>query len=157
MSARTAGYLLATAVLIGGLGSAAPASAHTPGQSTAAGITTISAGRVGAMVAALTGLASVGIGALVLARCTGRINTGNRRLAAIVTLATGPTGRQRNRAIMVVTAALCALALAGLVAGASDGSLGTGNGFGGALFAMVLALIGLTLGGLTLARTRRTG
>ena len=39
----------------------------------------------------------------------------------------------------------------------SPGGIGTGNGLGGAIVAMVVGLIGMVLGGLALARSRRTG
>src|SRR6266498_3718365 len=45
----------------------------------------------------------------------------------------------------------------GLVVATSPGGIGTGNGLGGAIVAMVVELIGMVLGGLALARSRRTG
>jgi hypothetical protein len=39
----------------------------------------------------------------------------------------------------------------------STGGFGTGNGRAGAIVALVVGLIGMNLGGLGLARSRRTG
>ena len=48
------------------------------------------------------------------------------------------------------------LVMGGLVVATADGGLGTGNGLGGAMIAMVVGLIGMILGGLALARFRRS-
>jgi hypothetical protein len=47
------------------------------------------------------------------------------------------------------------LIIGGLVVGTADGGLGTGNGLGGGIIAMLVGLIGMALGGLALARSRR--
>jgi hypothetical protein len=117
---------------------AAPAAAP---DSIAASVYTMSAGRLGAIVAALLGLIGVVIGGLALARPTGRFGTGNGRVGAISALAAGLIG----------------MALGGLVVATSDAGIGTGNGRGGAYVALVVGLIGMALGGLALARSRRTG
>jgi hypothetical protein len=48
------------------------------------------------------------------------------------------------------------LVIGGLVVATADGGLGTGNGLGGGVVAMVVGLIGMALGGLALVRSRRT-
>jgi hypothetical protein len=48
------------------------------------------------------------------------------------------------------------LLIGGLVVATADGGLGTGNGLAGGVVAMVVGLIGMALGGLALARSRRT-
>ena len=52
-------------------------------------------------------------------------------------------------------AAAAGVAAAGVVA-AADGGLGTGNGLGGGIVAMIVGPIGMALGGLALGRSRRT-
>ena len=49
------------------------------------------------------------------------------------------------------------LVIGGLVVATADGGLGTGNGLGGGIVAMMVGLIGMALGGLALIRSRRTG
>jgi hypothetical protein len=129
------------AALLGGFGLAAPAAAHLSAQPIAASVYTMSAGRLGASVAAVLGLTGVIIGGLALARPTSRIGTGNGRLGASVALAVGLIG----------------IALGGLVVATSDSGIGTGNGRAGAYVALVVGLIAIVLGGLALARSRRTG
>ncbi|TLS40379.1 hypothetical protein FE633_41950 [Streptomyces montanus] len=131
---------VAGAALLGGIVLAAPAAAHVSVQPAAAGAYTMSAGRLGASVAAVLGLTGVVIGGLALARPAGRFGTGSGRLGAIVALAAG----------------LTAMAFGGLVVATSDGGIGTGNGLGGAIVALVVGLIALVIGGLALARSRRT-
>ena len=43
----------------------------------------------------------------------------------------------------------------GLVVITADGGLGTGNGLGGGVVAMMVGLIGMALGGVALVRSRR--
>jgi hypothetical protein len=129
------------AALLGGFGLAEPAAAHLSAQPIAASVYTMSAGRLGASVAAVLGLTGVIIGGLALARPTSRIGTGTGRLGASVALAVGLIG----------------VALGGLVVATSDSGIGTGNGRGGAYVALVVGLIAIVLGGLALARSRRTG
>ncbi|WP_067832717.1 DUF6223 family protein [Actinomadura kijaniata] len=128
-----------TAVLIGGVGLAAPAAAQASAQPVAAGVYDMSAGRVGAIVAALAGLLGLVIGVRALVRSARR--TGSGRNGAAVAVATGVFG----------------MALGGLVAATADGGLGTGNGLGGAYVALLVGLAGTVLGGLALARSRRFG
>ncbi|MEV4329203.1 DUF6223 family protein [Streptomyces sp. NPDC049597] len=129
------------AALLGGIGLAAPAAAHTSVQPAAAGLYDVSLGRVGASTGALLGLAAVAIAWLALARPAGRLGVGKGSLGAVVALVGGLTG----------------MALGGLVAATAEGGLGTGNGLGGAYVAMLVGLIGTALGGLALGRSRRTG
>jgi hypothetical protein len=131
----------AAAALLGGFGLAAPAAAYVSAQPADASVYTMSAGRLGAIVAAVLGLTGVIIGGLALGRPTSRIGTGNGRLGAIMALAAGLIG----------------MALGGLVVTTSDSGIGTGNGRAGAYVALVVGLIGMVLGGLALARSRRTG
>jgi hypothetical protein len=117
------------------------ATAHASGQADAPGIYFMSAGRLGAIVAALVGLSGVVIGGLALARSAGSVRVGNRR----------------RRATVAMLAGLIGMALGGLVVATSPGAIGTGNGLGGAIVAMVIGLIGMVMGGLALARSPRTG
>lgn len=104
----------------------------------AVSVYTMSAGRIGAVVAGLVGLIGAVIGGLAL-RSAGRIGTGSRRSGAIVALVAGLIG----------------MALGGLVVANADGGIGTGNGLGGGIVALAVGLIGTILGGLALARSRR--
>jgi uncharacterized protein DUF6223 len=106
----------------------------------AAGAIGITNGRARALVAAVVGLISLVIGGLALARSAGRIGAGNGRAGAIVALALGLIG-------MVLSVAHL---------GSSTGGFGTGGGRAGAIVALVLGLIGMNLGGLALARSRRS-
>lgn len=126
--------------LLGGFMLATPAAAHVSAQPTAASVYTMSAGRLGAVTAAVLALIGVIVGILALARPTSRFGIDNGRLGANTALAAG----------------LTATALGGLVAAASDGSLGTGNGLGGAVVALVMGLVAMTLGGRAVARSRHS-
>ncbi|GAA1567233.1 hypothetical protein GCM10009678_57610 [Actinomadura kijaniata] len=128
-----------TAALVGGVGLAAPAAARVSAQPVAAGVYDMSAGRVGAIVAALAGLLGLVIGVRALVRSARR------------------TGSGRNGAAVAVAAGVFGMALGGLVAATADGGLGTGNGLGGAYVALLVGLAGTVLGGLALARSRRVG
>ena len=57
---------------------------------------------------------------------------------------------------MALAAGLIALVNGGLNLAIATGGPGTGNGVVGAAAALVLGLIGMALGGLALARSRRT-
>lgn len=131
---------LAAAVLLGVFVLAAPAAAHASVQPTAAGVTSMSAGRLGASTAAVLALIGVVIGGLSLARPAGRFGTGSGRLGAAAALSAGLIG----------------MAIGGLVVATAEGGLGTGNGLGGGIVALVVGLIAVSLGGLALARYRRT-
>jgi hypothetical protein len=100
----------------------------------------VTAGRARAMVAAVVGLISVVIGGLALARSAGRLGTGSGRAGAIVALVMGLIG----------------MVLSVVHLGTSTGGFGTGSGRAGAIVALVLGLIGVNLGGLALARSRRS-
>jgi catechol 2,3-dioxygenase-like lactoylglutathione lyase family enzyme len=100
----------------------------------------ITNGRARAIVAAVVGLISLTVGGLALARSAGRIGAGNGRAGAIVALALGLIG-------MILSVAHL---------GSSTGGFGTGGGRAGAIVALVLGLIGMNLGGLALARSRRS-
>ncbi|MFF3226801.1 DUF6223 family protein [Nocardia suismassiliense] len=126
-------HLSATAILTAST-LAVPAVAHASAQPMAASMTTMSSGRVGAIVAALIGLTGVIIGGLAL---TGRLRAGS---AALVALLVG----------------LIAMVIGGLVVATSDGGLGTGNGLGGAFVGLLVGLASSILGGLGLIRARRT-
>jgi catechol 2,3-dioxygenase-like lactoylglutathione lyase family enzyme len=106
----------------------------------AGGVVGITKGRARAIVAAVVGLISLFVGGLALARSTGRIGAGNGRAGAIVALALGLIG-------MVLSVAHL---------GSSTGGFGTGGGRAGAIVALALGMIGMNLGGLALARSRRS-
>ncbi|MFG2104947.1 DUF6223 family protein [Micromonospora echinaurantiaca] len=131
----------AAAAPFGALWFAAPAAAHVSSQPAAADAYTMSAGRLGASVAAVLGLAGAIVGGLALARPTSRIGTGSGRLGAVVSLAAGVVG----------------IGLGGLVVVTSDSGIGTGNGRGGAYVALLVGLVAVVLGGLALVRSRRAG
>ncbi len=95
----------------------------------------LTAGRTRSMVAAVVGLLSLVIGALALAR----IGSRNVRAVAIVALVLGLIG----------------VVLSVVHLGSSTG-FGTGGGRAGAIVALVLGLVGMNLGGLALARSRRS-
>ena len=126
---------LAAAALFGGLVYAVLVAAHVsePSATTVYGLT---ARRFWATAVAGLALIGVVIGGLALRRSAGR----NRRLGAIVALAAG----------------LIAVVNGGLNLAIATGGPGTGNGVVGGAAAVVLGLIGMALGGLALARSRRT-
>ncbi|MCP3755292.1 DUF6223 family protein [Streptomyces sp. TBY4] len=100
----------------------------------AAGVTEFSAGRLGATVGGLLGLAAVAVAVLLLRRP----GTGNAQLWATAARVAG----------------VVAMLLGGLVAATAEGGLGTGNGLGGAYVALLLGLTGTVLGGRALSRDR---
>ncbi|NRQ37707.1 hypothetical protein HII36_38640 [Nonomuraea sp. NN258] len=134
---------------------------HSPSAATAAllaqadapGYLYLSAGRIGAIVAALIGLAGVIIGGLALGRSTGRIGRSGRvsRLAHLARFG----GDGRRGAVVALVAGLIGLALAGVTMATSDGGIGTGNGLAGAYVAALVAVTGTALGGVAFARNRR--
>jgi hypothetical protein len=105
-----------------------------PVSVTAAGYE-LGVGRTVPTVAAVVGLISVVIGWLAV-RSARRI--GNKRARPIVSLGAG----------------LLSVVVGGLHGANAAGGLGTGNGLAGAIFAVVLGLAGMVLGGLALARSR---
>ena len=104
----------------------------------AAGVYTMTSGRLVAAGGALVGLIGVFVGGFAL-RSAGRIGAGS------------------GRSIVAVAAGVIGTALGGLVVATAGGGIGTGNGLGGAIVAVVVGLISMVLGGLALARSRRTG
>ena len=100
----------------------------------------ITAGRARAMGAAVVGLISLVIGGLARARAAGRIGNGNGRGGAIAALVLGLIG----------------MILSVVHLGSSTGGFGSGGGRAGAIVALVLSLVGMNLGGLALARSRRS-
>jgi hypothetical protein len=62
------------------------------------------------------------------------------------------SGRLRARAGMLIMTGVCLL---GAIPASADGGVGTGNGLGGGVVALIVGLIGMALGGLALARSRR--
>ncbi|MFC5822419.1 DUF6223 family protein [Nonomuraea insulae] len=91
---------------------------------------TLTAGRLWSVVAALLGLAGAVIGGLALARSAGR----PRSLAAVLLGVAGAV-------------------IGGLVVAAAEGGPGTGYGIVGGFVALAVGLIAMLLGGLALARS----
>ncbi|NUS73267.1 MAG: hypothetical protein HOQ05_07660 [Corynebacteriales bacterium] len=89
-------------------------------------------GRVGAILATLTALSGVIIGALTLAR----------------------RFEQQRGAMYVTVSGLVGMAVGALVVVTSNGGLGTGNGRGGGYFALILSSIALVLAGIVWRRSR---
>ena len=106
-------------------------------QPDAVTVYTMSPGRIGAIVAGVLGLIGAVIGGRALARSASRAGTGRR--GAVIALVLGPIG----------------MVIGWLVVATADGGIGTGNGLGGGVVAMVVGLIATALGGLALARFRR--
>ncbi|MFI0989479.1 DUF6223 family protein [Streptomyces exfoliatus] len=97
-------------------------------QPLAADVLHVSAGRLGASIAAVLGLIGVGLAWRALRR--------SWRTGAVAALAAG----------------LLAVALGGLVAATASGGLGTGNGLGGAYVGLLVGLLATALGGRALTR-----
>lgn len=93
----------------------------------------ITSGRARALVGAVMGLISLVVGGVAVARSSGRA-------LAIAALLLGLIG----------------MILSVVHLGTSTGGFGTGGGRAGAIVGLVLSLIGTSLGGLALARSRRT-
>ena len=94
----------------------------------AVSVSTMSAGRIGAIVAGVLGLISVIVGGLALRR--------RERRPSVTALILGPIGLILGTGVVVT----------------ADGGLGTGTGLGGGVVAMIVGTIGSALG--VLARTR---
>jgi hypothetical protein len=90
--------------------------------------------RIVASIAALVALAGVIIGGLAVAR---------------------PAGRSRQ-AVVALGAGLAAIVVGGFVVGLAKGGPGQGYGIVGGYVALVIGLVAALLGGLALARSRRT-
>ncbi len=88
----------------------------------AAGLSEMSAGRVSAAAAGIVALVGVGFGMLALSR------------------------RVARGALIAGICGVVAIAVGALVAATADGGLGTGNGLGGAVVAIVAGMISLALG-----------
>ncbi|GAA3048552.1 hypothetical protein GCM10017562_08480 [Streptomyces roseofulvus] len=128
-----------TAVLLGALALAAPASAADPASSLAASVTTVSAGRIGSFAGAVIGLIGLAVAWRAVARPAGRLG-----------VATGPLGSW-----LALAAGAAAVALGTVVVATAAGGLGTGNGLGGAYVALVVGLVATTLAGRAVSRARR--
>lgn len=139
MSVRTV-LAVTMAVLVSGFALAEPAVAEATVQPVAASVSTVSVGRVGASMSALVGLLGAVSGGLALARSTGQGRIG--------------AWARRNGVVTALAAGFVALVVGGAVAATADGGLGTGNGLGGACFAMILGLLAVTLGGLARSRSQ---
>ncbi|HEU5473891.1 MAG TPA: DUF6223 family protein [Actinophytocola sp.] len=109
------------------------AASYAPAVADSYGLT---AGRFWSLVAAVLGLAGVVAGGLALTRFTGR------------------TGRRAAMGAMV--AGLVGTVVGGLVVAAADGGPGTGYGIVGGYIAVVIGVVAVGLGGLAMARARRT-
>ena len=107
----------------------------------ASGVLALSPGRAAAIVAGLAGLIGLVLAARALARGADRGGTLGMRRGASAALLLGPI----------------AMILGAWVVVTADGGLGTGNGLGGGVVAMVVGLIGTSLAVLALARSRRAG
>ena len=112
---------------------AAPAAAN--GHVQAAGGTTygLTSGRIGPTVVAVLALVGAVLGVLALTRKAGR-----------------------SGALWALVLGLVGAALGVVFAVSADGGLGTGNGLGGAIVATMLGVLAVVLGGIGLARSRRT-
>jgi Family of unknown function (DUF6223) len=104
-------------------------------QAAQVGVTTLSSGRIGAMVAVVTGLVGLVIGGVALRTGPGHHDTAGK--GAVVALVAGCVG----------------MALGGLVVATAGGGLGTGHGLGGGIVALVVGFFSLVLGGLARRRT----
>jgi hypothetical protein len=93
--------------------------------------------RLEASITALVGLAGIVAGGLAL-RSTGRTRFG------------------RRTPIVALLAGLISMVLGVVLSATAKGGPGTGNGIVGAWLAVVFGLISMMLGGLALARSRRT-
>ncbi|MFD3513408.1 DUF6223 family protein [Streptomyces sp. NPDC058657] len=172
-------------VLAGGLVPAVSAMSAVSAQPLAAGALTFSAGRIGAIVAAVLGAVGAVIGGLALARPAGRTgsgrtgsgHTGSGRTGAgrtgsgrtgsghtgsgrtgFARSGSGRTGRGPRTAFgprRAVAAGVVGMAIGALVTATSRGAIGTGNGLGGAYVALLLGLLATVLGTLAWSRARR--
>ena len=106
-------------------------------QPASPGAYTLTAGRSWAMVAMLLGAAGAIAGGLALTNRAGAVTRRRRALAALVAGSAGTV-------------------VGGLVVAAADGGPGTGYGIVGGVMALAIGLAAVLLGGIALARTRRT-
>jgi len=98
-------------------------------------------GRLWATIDAVAGLISAILAGFSLARSAGRFGAGNGRRGAIAASVAG---------LIVIAYAILHLTI-------FTGDFGTGSGRAGAVIAIVMGLISMVLGGLAIARSRRTG
>ena len=129
---------LAAAALFGVLVYAVLVAAHVSGPATTT-VYGLTPRRLWATTAAVLALVGVVIGGLALVRRASRFGTAS------------------GRAIVALVAGLIAVVNGGLNLTIATGGPGTGNGVVGGAGALVLGLIAMALGGLALARSRRTG
>ncbi|MET9022944.1 DUF6223 family protein [Actinopolymorpha sp. NPDC004070] len=106
-------------------------------QPASPGAYTLTAGRSWAMVAMLLGVAGAATGGLALANRAGTVT-------------------RRRRAVAALVAGSAGTVVGGLVVAAADGGPGTGYGIVGGVMALPVGLAAIVLGGLALARVRRT-
>jgi hypothetical protein len=66
-----------------------------------------------------------------------------------------PARNGRRRAIVALMLGPISAVVGAAVAATAEGGLGTGHGFGGGVVALVVGLLGMGLGGVALARSRR--
>ena len=124
--------------LIVGLGLAAPEAAQVSAEA-AANAYTFTPKRIMASGAVVTGLIGAVVGALALTRSAGGGGNGLRRATGALVL--GP--------IAVVTGVI--------VVATAAGGIGTGNGVAGGIAAIVVGLVGTTMGGLARVRSHPRG
>ncbi|MFI9592822.1 DUF6223 family protein [Nonomuraea sp. NPDC052265] len=117
-------------------------------QADPVGAYTMTTGRLWSLIAAGLGLAGAVIGAVALARSTGRLRP---RPGAGAGAGTG-----RRGAVVALVAGLTSMVIGGLVVAAAKGGPGTGYGIVGGYLDLVVGLAAMILGTLTLTRPRRT-
>lgn len=125
---------LLSAALVLSIGLAAPAAVYAAAQPLVNPYA-MTPRRIGSSLTVLVALIAAIVGGRALARAAGRPRD------AILALVLGPLS----------------LISGVLVVATAKGGLGTGNGLAGGVVAILIGLIGATLGGLALARSRRTG
>lgn len=135
-ASNRAARLAAAPVVAATLGLTSPAGARASIQD-AVTVYTMSPGRIGALMAVVVGLSAVVIGGLALARSAR--GTSHARRGALAALVLGPS----------------ALLGGALVVATAGGGIGTGNGLGGGIVALLVGVIGTVLGGLARIRSRR--
>jgi hypothetical protein len=118
-----------------GIGFVIPAAAHAAMQAAAVPNYSMTPRRLGASLSVLIALVAVVMGWRALGRAA------NARRGALAALVLGPLSLVGG-ALVVVTA---------------QGGLGTGNGLAGGVVAIMVGVIGMTLGGVALRRSRTTG
>ncbi|MEU5866567.1 DUF6223 family protein [Nonomuraea sp. NPDC047529] len=124
-------------------------------QADPVGAYAMTTGRLWSLIAAGLGLAGAAVGALALARSTGRLLP-RPRTATGAGIAPG-AGTGRRGAVVALAAGLTCMVIGGVVVAAAKGGPGTGYGIVGGYLDLALGLAAMILGALTLARHRRTG